>query len=114
MRLASHVQVGALVRTAEAAGAQATVLHRGEPTSGALLICAEYPDGHGRLLARMNDRWDWLMGPDPVPPAVLADAIARQRRYDPDLWVLVITDRAGRVFVDLPTPPHPAEALFRR
>jgi hypothetical protein len=36
------------------------------------------------------------------PEAVVDAALARQRRFDPDLWVVEVEDRAGRSLLDEP------------
>jgi hypothetical protein len=36
------------------------------------------------------------------PEAEVDAALARQRRYDPDLWLIEVEDRAGRSLLDEP------------
>uniref|UniRef100_UPI0035673011 DUF1491 family protein n=1 Tax=Rhodosalinus sp. TaxID=2047741 RepID=UPI0035673011 len=44
-------------------------------------------------------RWEVLSeGPEPEVDA----ALARQRRTDPDLWIVEVEDRAGRHLLDEP------------
>lgn len=92
-RLASHVLAGALMRRVEAVGGFAMVLHRGDATSGSILVqCLD----HGRktgLFERVPDyEGGYRMAPcGPSPDADQADAdqyIERRLRSDPDLWVI--------------------------
>lgn len=92
-RLATHMLVGALIRQVQDAGGFATVLHRGDPVSGVILIhCLERGQPTG-LFERMAD----LKGGyrlERCGPTADADAtttneyIARRRRSDPDLWLM--------------------------
>lgn len=111
MRLRSDIFAAALIRRAEAQGAVAMLRRRGAAEAGALFIkldrldgrtavfgpapqSEKLPEGVDRLFARAH-AGDWL---DP------AEAEARLRReimFDPDLWIVEIEDRDGRVFVDL-------------
>ncbi len=92
-RLATHILVGALIRQVQEAGGFATVLHRGDPVSGVILIqCLERGKPTG-LFERVAD----LKGGyrlERCGPAADADAtatdeyVARRRRSDPDLWLM--------------------------
>ncbi len=110
MRLRSDIFVSALIRRAEIAGAVAMLRRRGAAEAGALFVKLDRLDGHtaiygpapqsetlpegvDRLFVRVH-RDEWL-----TP----ADAEARLKReidFDPDLWIVEIEDREGRVFVD--------------
>ena len=46
----------------------------------------------GRLFTRVRER---------VGEAEIQAALAREMRFDPDLWLVAIEDREGRAFVDL-------------
>jgi hypothetical protein len=111
MRLRSDIFAAALIRRAEALGAVAMLRRRGAAEAGALYIkvdrldgrtalygpapqSEELPEGVDRLFSRAH-AGEWL---DPV------EAEARLKReimFDPDLWIVEIEDRDGRVFVDL-------------
>lgn len=53
----------------------------------------DMPEGVDRLFARMHSG-EW------VEPAEVEARLKRERDFDPDLWVVEIEDREGRVFVD--------------
>jgi hypothetical protein len=106
-RLKAEFWVKAHIRRCFVEGTFAAVVRRGDDTAGTVLVktndlaggCmvlqpAASPDG-GRI---------WMRGTGPAPVSEAdADAyIARQLKYDPDLWVLEIEDREGRHFLDEP------------
>jgi len=106
-RLKAEIWVKALIRRCEVEGAAAMVVARGDATSGVVLVKVNSLDGLTRVFspARAGDgSFQWLSGTGVEPVAeVEADAyIARQRKFDPDLWVVEIEDRAGRHFLQEP------------
>ncbi|AGH49774.1 MULTISPECIES: DUF1491 family protein [Sphingomonadales] len=104
-RLAAGVLVSALIRRVEATGGSGMVLARGDPVSGAILLVIL---DRGRTLAVLQrtldaeGRYRWAeTGPaDPDAPGVLADYIARQRRFDPDLWAVELDGPDARAIAD--------------
>jgi len=101
--LSTDVWAGALIRRAEIGGAFATVLHKGDARGGAVLVkLVNRRAGETRLYAsavRGEGERVWMR---PVSSLQEADAdayVERQRRYDPDLWVVEIDDREGRHFL---------------
>lgn len=89
-RLTSAMLVAALIRRVNIAGGMATVLHKGEPDVGAImLICMEkgiVQSVRERVLG-MNGGYEWM----PVGPGALHeidDYLARRRARDPDLWLI--------------------------
>ncbi|MDJ0821499.1 MAG: DUF1491 family protein [Paracoccaceae bacterium] len=77
----------------------AFVVAHGDDAAGAILIKLATLDGRAKAFTRGFDlmtgarRWDVLAeGAEPQVDA----AIARQRGFDPDLWVIEVEDRAGR------------------
>jgi len=92
-RLASALLVGVLVRRAAAAGGFATVLVKGDKTSGVILIQALERGRENGLFERVPDYAGGyrLVPCGPAPdkgPDALAQYIERRRRSDPDLWII--------------------------
>lgn len=92
-RLTSTMLVGALRRRAEAAGGFCMILHRGDETSGAILLQTLDQGRDTGLFERVPD---YAGGYHLVPcgPGSGADAdmvaqyLARRRHADPDLWII--------------------------
>lgn len=104
MLIASEVWVAGLIRRAEIAGAFATVVKRGDGRAGAVIVKAfDTLNRRARLYVRATGPDGVARWIEPVTSDQEAelDAYAdRQRRYDPDLWVVEIEDREGRAFLD--------------
>ena len=83
----------------------AFVVARGDATAGAVLVKQSTLDGRARAFQRGFDpmtgarEWMTLVEGD---EAEVDAAIARQRGYDPDLWVIEVEDRRGRHLLDAP------------
>ena len=80
--------MSALLRRVAAAGDFAVVLHRGDATAGSVAVIHRDRSGVQRALSRTIGRghdYEWQVAAtgDSVDPW-----IARQRGYDPDLWVI--------------------------
>lgn len=106
-RLKAEIWVKALIRRCEVGGASAMVVRRGDATSGIVLVKVNSLDRTAKVYtpARAGDgSLIWLAGTGPAPVAESdADAyIERQRKFDPDLWVVEIEDREGRHFLQEP------------
>ncbi|MGU3492798.1 DUF1491 family protein [Xanthobacteraceae bacterium A53D] len=111
MRLKSAVFVSALVRRAQVEGAFAAVVRKGAEEAGAVFVKVASLDGTAALYgpapqSEIDESFpaDRLFSPVVKPGAPEADAdarIAKEVRFDPDLWLVEIEDRAGRPFVDL-------------
>ena len=104
-RLATHVWVGAYLARLRAEAIPAFVVARGDETAGAVLVRQSTLDGRGTLWQRRFDlatgarAWEELArGPDED----LEAAVARQRSFDPDLWVIEVEDREGRHLLQEP------------
>jgi hypothetical protein len=112
MRLKSGIWVAAYLRRCNIEGAFAAVRRHGAEEAGAVFIKISRLDGTAKLFgpaaqstfdeARPADRnFTILLGRD--QPALDADVearLAREIRFDPDLWIIEIEDRAGRNFLD--------------
>ncbi len=104
IRIKSGIFVRALIRRAEVAGAMGYVMTKGSEDAGAVFIKVNRLDGFALVLsqARAGDgEAVWMKPLGDWGPEKNADSyIERQRKYDPDLWLVEIEDREGRTFVD--------------
>ena len=105
-RLKAGIFVRALIRRAEVEGAQAFVAKKGVEESGAVVLKLNRLDGHVLVLsqARRGEGdlvWARPLG-DWTDEARAGAYLDKQRKYDPDLWIVEIEDRQGRAFVDEP------------
>jgi hypothetical protein len=112
MRLKSGIWVAAYVRRGHIEGAFAAVRRRGADEAGAVYIKISRLDGTGVLYgpapqavfdeAQPADRlFTLILGREgPVPEADIETRLSREIRYDPDVWIVEVEDRAGRHFLD--------------
>ncbi len=106
-RLKAELWIKAHIRRVEIEGAIAMVARRGDAMSGSVLVKLNNLDGTAQVLAPAPNAekgrvWLRATGPAPVADGEAEAFIERQLRFDPDLWVLEIEDRAGRHFLDDP------------
>ncbi len=92
----------ACIRRGNAAGIAVMVVHKGDAARGSVLVKLNRLDGSCTVFAEAQDAegaraWIRGTGPAPVAEATADDYIARNRTYDPDLWVIEVEDREGRL-----------------
>ena len=92
-RLPAHLEVAGLIRRAEAEGGFGTVLNRGDPDRGVLILLLSRRGQHQACLERTlsaDGRYRWQeVGPGAnVDPATLADWSQKRRRFDEDSWLI--------------------------
>lgn len=81
----------------------AFVVAHGDDTGGAVLVKLATLDGRAVVFQRSFDLesgarvWVELAA---GPERDVDEAVARQRGFDPDLWVIEVEDRAGRHLLD--------------
>jgi len=114
MRLRSDLWVSAYLRRCAVEGLPAVLRRRGAAEAGAIFVkidrldgsaalygaapaIGELPRGVDRLFARQHAE-------ESLPAADIEARLARQRRYDPDIWIVEVEDRAGRPLLDLAPP----------
>ncbi|WP_111429355.1 DUF1491 family protein [Rhodobacteraceae bacterium DSL-40] len=103
-RLTAEFWVQAYLARLRLAGIPAFVTAKGDATAGAVIVKLNTLDGAARAFSRSYDAsgarvWAVLAeGPEIGVDA----ALARQRGFDPDLWILEIEDRAGRTLLEEP------------
>ena len=98
-RLSARVWTSALLRRVHAAGGFGVVLHRGDDVGGSVVIVHR----HGRLLRALQRRlgaegsYQWSV----AATQESVDAwVAKQRGYDPDLWVIELDTPDVARFID--------------
>ena len=101
--LSSDLWVGALIRRAEIEGAYATVVNKGDARAGSIIVKVfDTSTRTARLYTEAfgtdGDRL-WIQPVVSDSESELDAYVARQRGYDPDLWVVEIEDRQGRHFI---------------
>jgi hypothetical protein len=103
-RLKSGIFVRALIRRAESAGAQGFVARKGAEDAGAVFLKINRLDGQCTVLNQIRIgegelAWARPLG-ETCDEAKAAAYFEKQRKFDPDLWIVEIEDRQGRAFVD--------------
>ncbi|MGH6736107.1 MAG: DUF1491 family protein [Methyloceanibacter sp.] len=108
MRVKSEIWVLAYLRRCQAEAVPAVIVRRGDAAAGAIFICVDLLDGTvslygpapaGFVGGETERRWVRCLGVGPVGSAEARTYLARQREFDPDLWIIEIEDRAGRHFL---------------
>jgi hypothetical protein len=112
MRLKSALWVAAYLRRCQVEGVFGVVRRRGAEEAGAVFVRVSRLDGTSDLFGPApQSAFDAAPGADrafspslPAQPALDADIeayLAREIKFDPDVWIVEVEDRAGRNFLDL-------------
>jgi hypothetical protein len=107
-RLRSDFWVAAYLRRCSIEGVDAVLRRRGAAEAGAIFVKLDRLDGTAALYgpapqSLVDDSGHRLFAPvvaDATPPDV-EERLKREIRFDPDLWLVEVEDRAGRHFLDL-------------
>jgi hypothetical protein len=111
MRLKSGIWVSAYLRRCQVEGAFAVVRRRGAEEAGAVFVKVSRLDGTAELFgpapqsafddAQPAERaFSPCLTMQPAPEADIETYLAREVRFDPDVWIVEVEDRAGRNFLD--------------
>jgi hypothetical protein len=111
MRLKSGIWVAAYLRRCQIEGASAVLRRRGAEEAGAIFIKVSRLDGTADIYgpapqsefdeSHPSERaFSPALKGLPLPESDVEAYLARQIRYDPDLWIVETEDRAGRHFLD--------------
>lgn len=111
MRLKSAIWVSAYVRRLSVEGVPVAVVRRGAEEAGAIFVKINRLDGTADVYApapqtafdedRPSERiWSRAIGTGPVEEAKAEEYLARQFRFDSDIWVVEVEDRMGRHFLE--------------
>jgi hypothetical protein len=112
MRLKTAIWVAAYLRRCQVEGLCAVVRRRGAEESGAVFIRICRLDGTSDLFgpapqsefdaAREADRaFSPSFDARPAPDDKVESYLAREIKFDPDVWIVEVEDRAGRNFLDI-------------
>jgi hypothetical protein len=115
LRLKSAIWVAAYVRRSHLEGAFAAVRRRGAEEAGAIFIKVSRLDGTAALYApapqtafgdaRPGERRFVPALPETYGSDAEVEArLAREIRFDPDVWIVEVEDRQGRHFLELVEP----------
>lgn len=102
-RLTARFWVDAYLARLRLSDIPAFVVAHGDDTGGAVLVKLATLDGNAVLFQRSFDlmtgerRWVELSS---GAEREVDDTVARQRGFDPDLWVIEVEDRQGRHLLD--------------
>ncbi len=105
MKLTADIWVSAYLTRLRLQEIPAFVVKRGDGTAGAVLVKLNTLDGQACCYQRSFDlmtgdrQWIVLVEGD---EADVDASVARQRGFDPDLWVIEVEDKAGRHLLDEP------------
>jgi hypothetical protein len=111
MRLRADIFVSAYLRRCAVEDAPAVLRRRGAAEAGAIFVKIDRLDGSAALYgpapqtetaARGVDRlWTRMHKDEWISSLEVEDRLAKEIRFDPDLWIIEVEDRKGRVFLDL-------------
>ena len=105
IRLTADIWVSAYLTRLRLADIPVFVTAKGDATAGAVLVKLNTLDGQAKAFQRsfdlMSGERQWVVLVEGDDAAVEA-ALARQRSFDPDLWVIEVEDRQGRHLLDEP------------
>ncbi|MFZ0607631.1 MAG: DUF1491 family protein [Xanthobacteraceae bacterium] len=112
MRLKTALWVGAYLRRCQVEGTFGVVRRRGAEEAGAVFVRISRLDGTSDLFGPApQSTLDTSLGADrtftasfpqqPAPDDAVEAKLAREMKFDPDLWIVEVDDPAGRNFLDI-------------
>ncbi len=105
MRLKTGIWVDALIRRAQAGGAFACVVVRGDRDAGSVMVTVRGRDGLTLYTPERNFEGERVWRAEGQEEDALAKRIEQRLDFDPDLMVVEIDDSAGRHFIEEPVEP---------
>ncbi|MEM9343418.1 MAG: DUF1491 family protein [Pseudomonadota bacterium] len=102
-RLATRVWIDAYLHRLGQEHLPAYILHKGDPTSGTVMVKVATLDGNAVCYQRsfdlMTGERAWVALSE-GPEAEVDASIEKQRSFDRDLWVIEVESRDGRHLLD--------------
>lgn len=92
-RLPAHLEVSSILRRAEVGGGFGTVLRKGDPDRGSIILLISNRGEHLVCLERMMSlaggySWEATGPSELASSAEIADFLAKRARFDEDYWAL--------------------------
>lgn len=104
-RLTSEIWIAAYLTRLRQFAIPAFIVRKGDATAGAVLVKLNTLDGSATCFQRSFDlvsgERQWVVLAE-GPEAEVDQKVARQREFDPDIWVIEVEDRTGRHMLDEP------------
>jgi GMP synthase (glutamine-hydrolysing) len=106
-KLKTEIRVQAWLRRCAGLGLMATVARRGDGDAGALFLKVNHFAGGCEVFSGVSTStgtagWHRATGAKPVPEKEADAYLARQVRYDADLWIVEIEDPKGQFVLGEP------------
>lgn len=103
-RLPAHIEVGGLIRRANAEGGFASVLQKGERDAGTILLVLTERGGNARVFERMpgldgTRSWQRSKVETHENKQEFYDWLDRRGAQDPDLWIVELDIADGERFI---------------
>lgn len=102
-RLATDFWIAAYLARLEAAAIPAYLSAKGDKTAGAVAVKVATMDGRASVFTRVygpEGERIWAPLAAAAPESEADEALARQRKFDPDLWIVEIEDPKGRTLLE--------------
>ena len=105
-RLPAHLEVAGLIRRTQGEGGFATVIAKGEPEAGTILVVIGQNGVNQRLYERMplldgTRKWHCSRRQSPDNPGDFEDYLHRRRQQDGDVWIIELDIVHGERFIGL-------------
>jgi hypothetical protein len=106
-RLPAHVEASALIRRAQAEGGFATVVQKGEPEAGTILLVLCRSGTDSRIYERMPQpdgtrNWHCSKVEDPKNKEEFNHYLTRRAAQDRDLWIIELDIANAERLIGLP------------
>ncbi len=102
--LPTALLIAAQARIAAQSGIAMIVTHKGDASNGAIFLKINKLDGTAHVYnqGQLDDEKVWLpaLSKEAVPEKEADRYLAEQIAFDPDLWVIEVEDRQGRLWFE--------------
>ena len=107
MSVKSDIWVAAYRKRCDLQGLPCLIVRKGASEAGTIYVCIRISAEQVWLMGppagpSLDERGDRIFEPcfdTAVPESQIDDYLARQARYDPDIWVIEVEDRQGQAFL---------------